>query len=252
MFKVSNKQNCKCFIIHLKRAEKRKPYVNEIISKLSMETEIISAVDGKLLTKDAINSHYSKKPLYQPTYPFEVNNGEIGCFLSFRKAWQKIVDQNLSAGLIFEDDVSLNLHVFEKSLASSLKWIEEHGYIQFQVRSIPKNSKALKTNQEVRLLQPSPILLRCSAQLVSYSTAKKLLELTKKFDRPVDGLLQLNWITDMQITSIDPSGVMDNTYASGGSNLSLSIPFSLRMIQEFKRIKYRYNLRRYINKYNKV
>ena len=52
-----------------------------------------------------------------------------------------------------------------------------------------------------------PTLLRCSAQLVSYSTAKKLLEITKKFDRPVDGLLQLHWNTKINITTICPSGV---------------------------------------------
>lgn len=249
---MPNLQNCKCFIIHLKRAEKRNPYVNEIISKLSIETEIIDAVDGKLLTSDTILKHLSKTPLYHPAYPFEVNNGEIGCFLSFRKAWQKIVDQNLSAGLIFEDDVSLDLHVFKKSFASSLKWVDEYGYIQFQVRDISKKSKILKSNQEVQLLEPSPILLRCSAQLVSYSAAKKLLEVTQKFDRPVDGLLQLSWNTNIHVTSIYPSGVIDNTHASGGSNLSLKIPFVLRLKQEFKRIIYRYKLKKYAKKYYKV
>ncbi|MDC1293092.1 glycosyltransferase family 25 protein, partial [Amylibacter sp.] len=225
---------------------------NEIISKINMETEIIDAVDGKLLARDIILKHYSKTPLHQPAYPFILNNGEIGCFLSFRKAWQNIVDQNLSAGLIFEDDVSLDLHVFEKSLTSSFKWINEYGYIQFQVRDNPKNSKILISNQEAQLLQPSPILLRCSAQLVSYSSAKKLLEVTEKFDRPVDGLLQLDWDTGIQVTSINPSGVNDNTNASGGSNLSLRIPFSRRIKQEFKRIKYRYDLQKYVKKYNKV
>lgn len=249
---MSNIQNCKCFIIHLNRAKNRKPYVDDIISKINMETEIINAVDGKLLTRDTISNYYSKTPLYQPAYPFNLNNGEIGCFLSFRNAWQKIVDQKLSAGLIFEDDVSLDLNIFQKSLDSSLKWVNEYGYIQFQVRNIPKKSKILKSNQRSQLLQPSPILLRCSAQLISYSTAKRLLEVTQKFDRPVDTLLQLNWNTNIQVTSINPSGVIDNTYASGGSNLSLRIPFSQRLRQEFKRIKYRYNLKRYVKRYNKV
>ena len=51
---MSSNQNYKCFIIHLKRAKKRKAYVDEIISKLNIETEIIEAVDGKLLTKKNI------------------------------------------------------------------------------------------------------------------------------------------------------------------------------------------------------
>ena len=249
---MSDNQNYKCFIIHLKRAKNRKPYVDNIISKLNLTSEIIDAVDGKLLTDKNVLNHYSETPLYSPSYPFKVNKGEVGCFLSFRKAWQKIVDQKLSAGLIFEDDVSLDLDAFNESLTSAFKWIDEYGYIQFQVRDIPKNSKSIKSYQGVHLLQPMPTLLRCSAQLVSYSTAKKLLEITKRFDRPVDGLLQLNWDTKINITTISPSGVIDNTRASGGSNLSLKIPLNQRLTQEFNRIKYRYYIKKYTNKYHKI
>jgi len=177
---VSNIQDYKCFIIHLKRAKNRKPYVDDIISKLNMTSEIIDAVDGRLLTDKNILKHYSETPLYSPSYPFKVNKGEVGCFLSFRKAWQKIVDQKLSAGLIFEDDVSLNPDTFNESLTSALKWIDEYGYIQFQVRDIPKNSKSIKSYQGVHLLKPMPTLLRCSAQLISYSTAKKTFGNYKK------------------------------------------------------------------------
>ena len=74
-----NNQKYKCFIIHLKRAKQRRAYVDEIISKLNIETEIIDAVDGRLLTKNKILQYYSETPLFQPVYPFKVNKGEIGC-----------------------------------------------------------------------------------------------------------------------------------------------------------------------------
>ena len=119
-------------------AKQRRAYVDEIISKLNIETEIIDAVDGRLLTNNKISKFYSETPLFQPAYPFKVNKGEIGCFLSFRKAWQNIVDENLSSGLIFEDDVSLNIDEFQNSFDTALSWIKKHGYIQFQVRNIPK------------------------------------------------------------------------------------------------------------------
>ena len=96
------------------------------------------------------------------------------------------------------------------------------------------------------------VLVTGSAGFIGSTTAKKLLEVTQKFDRPVDGLLQLSWNTKIHVTSIYPSGVIDNTHASGGSNLSLKIPLSLRLKQEFKRIKYRYNLKKCIDKYNKI
>ena len=137
-----------------------------------------------------------RTPLFQPAYPFRVNKGEIGCFLSFRKAWQNIVDQNLAGGLIFEDDVSLNLDVFQHSFDTALRWIRKAWIHSISSQEcFQKNQKLLKLHRDVHLLKPSPTLLRCSAQLVSYSTAKRLLEITEQFDRPVDGLLQLNWST---------------------------------------------------------
>jgi hypothetical protein len=45
---------------------------------------------------------------------------------------------------------------------------------------------------------------------------------------------------------------MDNTYASGGSNLSLKIPFNQRLKQEYNRIWYRYYIKKYTKKYYKV
>lgn len=247
---VSNHQKHKCFIIHLKRAKKRKAYVDEIIKNLDMKSEVINAIDGKLLTEEKILRYYSSIPLFDPKYPFKLNKGEIGCFLSFRKVWKKIVDQELSAGLIFEDDASLDPIIFQKSLDSALKWITEFGYIQFQVREISKKSKVLATNKSIKLLEPSPTLLRCSAQLISYSTAKKLLQITKKFDRPVDTFLQTCWNTNIKVTSIEPSGVIDNTNASGGSNLSLQVPLSKKLKQEYNRVKYRYYIKKYSEKYS--
>ena len=63
-----NNTDYKCFIIHLKRAEKRKVYVNNIISQLSVPSEIINAVDGKLLSDNDISKYFSTDPLFEPKY----------------------------------------------------------------------------------------------------------------------------------------------------------------------------------------
>ena len=46
--------NHKCFIIHLKRAVKRKKTVHSIISKMECEAKIIDAIDGSTLTAQDI------------------------------------------------------------------------------------------------------------------------------------------------------------------------------------------------------
>ena len=43
--------NIKCFIIHLKRAHKRKSFVDDIIKNVPIDSEIINAVDGKYYLK---------------------------------------------------------------------------------------------------------------------------------------------------------------------------------------------------------
>tara|TARA_B110000211_G_scaffold37816_3_gene38143 strand:+ start:3477 stop:4280 length:804 start_codon:yes stop_codon:yes gene_type:complete len=237
--------NYKGFIIHLKRSQQRKNQVIDLISKIPFDTEIVDAIDGHSLPQTTIDNYYSKKTFFKPKYPFTMNIGEIGCFLSHRSVWKKIVAQNLTAGIIFEDDVQIDPNVFSDSLKSSLKWSSKYGYIQFQVRDIPQKSKILHSDNNVKLIQPSPILLRTSAQLVSYATAVTLLENTKKFDRPIDGMLQMHWFTGVNPVCIVPSGVTDRTHETGGSTLSIKKSNIISLYRIIQRIIYRIKIRNY-------
>ena len=51
-----------------------------------------------------------------------------------------------------------------------------------------------------------------------------LKDITNKFDRPVDTLIQSNWHTGINITSIKPSGVKDNTYKFALTKFLLAKP----------------------------
>ena len=229
----------KSFIIHLERSEGRKAQVKDLISKSPFEVEIVDAVDGRLLSDADISKYYSEQPILRPKYPFSLNAGEIGCFLSHRAAWQKIVDQNLTAGLVFEDDVQIDPSVFMQSVEAAKIWSTDFGFIQFQVRGIPENCKVVNTDGDVRLLQPSPTLLRCSAQLINRATALHLLKETEIFDRPVDTFLQMHWATDVRPVCVSPSGVTDRTQETGGSTLSLARSTGSKILREWKRFIYR-------------
>lgn len=212
--------NLKCFIIHLKRAKARKVFVDNIIKNISLKTEIIEAVDGNLLTNIEVNNILNENKAFRPKYPFKINSGEIGCFLSHRKAWRQIVDQNLDAGLILEDDIRIDHFTFDKSLKFAIQNIKSCKYVQFQVREIKKKYKILKSQNELELLHPTPTLLRTSAQLVSYDAAIELLEITSKIDRPIDTMLQMFWKTNIKCFCINKSGITDHTFEAGGSTLS--------------------------------
>ena len=238
----------KSFIIHLKRSERRKAQVEDLISKSPFDAEVVDAVDGRLLSEADIDACYTEQSFLRPKYPFGMNAGEIGCFLSHRAAWRKIVDQNLTAGLVFEDDVQIDPDVFLKSVKAAQVWSKDYGYIQFQVRGVPERCDVLEKHAEVELLQPSPTLLRCSAQLINRATAIHLLKETEKFDRPVDGVLQMHWATGLRPVCVEPSGVADRTRETGGSTLSIKTPKLTKLVREWQRMVYRRKIVRYSKK----
>ena len=231
--------NIKCFIIHLKRAHKRKSFVDDIIKNVPIDSEIINAVDGKILSKKDIDNILSYNKIYNPKYPFKINSGEIGCFLSHRKAWKKIVEQKLDAGLILEDDIRISPFTFNKSFNFSLKNIQKYKYIQFQVRENKRKSTIIQTENELELLYPVPTQLRTSAQLVSFEAAVELLNKTKKIDRPVDTTLQMFWETKIKCYCVNKSGISDHTLEAGGSTLVQKNHSKLKLLRNIKRFVYR-------------
>jgi glycosyl transferase, family 25 len=246
------KNNHKCFIIHLKRAIKRKKTVQSIILNMECETKIIDAVDGKALSAQYISQFCNNNNYFRPKYPFTINNGEIGCFLSHREAWKAIVNEKLEAGLIIEDDCQIDIKKFDKSLKIAIKHVKKLGYIQFQTREIPSNALEIKKIDGVTILHPKTIPLRTSAQLVSYDAALLLLEKSKKIDRPVDGFLQLFWLTGQNISCILPSGISDTTQNSGGSTLSIKQSTKSSIYRSIIRFLYRMKIKIYSIIYKKI
>jgi len=235
----------KTFIVHLQRATGRKVQVRDLLSKAPYEAEVVDAVDGAKLPAAEMDACYRVKSFMQPKYPFKLSLGEIGCFLSHRKVWQLIVDQGLDGGLIFEDDVAIDPTTFAQALTLAENHVRELGYIQFQVREVKDLTTVFTQDGDTKIVQPIVTPLRTSAQFVSGAAAQELLELTEKFDRPVDGLLQLYWETGLQLSCVVPSGVSDRTEATGGSTLSSKHSFGRKLVREYKRMRYRSQIQKY-------
>ncbi|MBS9718655.1 glycosyltransferase family 25 protein [Pseudohalocynthiibacter aestuariivivens] len=235
----------KTFIVHLQRATGRKAQVQDLVSKAPYDAQIIDAVDGAKLPQTVLTNYYSGKTLFKPAYPFKLNVGEIGCFLSHRKVWNAIVEQNLDAGLIFEDDVQILPGQFGPAVAIAERNIEKLGYIQFQVRIVPDQNQVLAETLNAKIVQPIVTPLRTSAQFVSRAAAERLLNLTQKIDRPIDGFLQLHWETGVHLSCVVPSGVSDRTAETGGSTLSAKQPLIKKLARELKRNRYKTQIRKY-------
>ncbi|WP_417409012.1 glycosyltransferase family 25 protein [Hoeflea sp.] len=230
-------------MIHLTRAEARRAQVDRILEACPIPARVIEAVDGRALPAAEIDAVYSRKSLLAPRYPFELGAGEIGCFLSHRKAWQAIVDKGLEAGLVIEDDVEIDSTIFSKALELARKHVGDLGYIQFQTRPVKGPSAVVAREGSVSIVRPQLGQLRTSAQLVSAEHAAHLLALTERFDRPVDSFLQMSWVTSKPLCCAVPPGITDRTAQSGGSTISQKKQLSDRLSREIKRFVYRRRIR---------
>lgn len=231
------------FIIHLGRAEARRPQVERLKATLPLPVNVVDAVDGMALGDDKIEAVY-RRHLHRPHYPFALRKAEVGCFLSHRKAWQAIVDGGLDAGLIVEDDVEPVEASFGPALALAMKTIRAGDYIRFPYRSHTDSGAEVAKAGEATLVEPAHVGLGMQMQLVGRQAAAELLKMTETFDRPVDTTIQMRWRAKVRILAVRPPAVRQIGHLLGGTIVQKkSKTFAEVLSREVKRAWYRLALR---------
>lgn len=227
------------FVIHLERAKDRRAQAETLVAELPY-ARLLPAVDGAALAPEARDRAF-RPGILQPAYPFDLRPGEIGCFLSHRAAWSRLVESEAEAALIIEDDMALGAG-FGEALALAQRHVTEMGYIQFQTRAV--TAPVIDQQGQAVLMQPDLTPLRTSGQLVARWVAERLLSLTEPFDRPVDTFLQMHWHTGLRLGVISPSGLIDRTELIGGSTIGAKKSLTERLTREWHRTRYRAAVRR--------
>ena len=115
-------------VIHMPSSTERGQNVATILDILPGAQEI-GAVDGRV-SGAAGDVELLPGNLHEPAYPFELLPGEVGCFLSHRKCWQRIVDEGWDHALIVEDDMGLNLKARDDLMALLERNATEDSYIR--------------------------------------------------------------------------------------------------------------------------
>jgi GR25 family glycosyltransferase involved in LPS biosynthesis len=231
----------KAFIIHLARSTDRQQQVDLLSQTLPVPTDVIDAVDAKNLTEEDVRRFY-KPGLHAPHYPFDLNIREVACFLSHRKAWQTIVDQKLVAGLVLEDDVALTPD-FAAAYTAAAAFVRPEDFIRFPFRTNREQGPEVFAANKSRILEAKPVGLGMVMQLVGYEAAKRLLAVTETFDRPVDTMLQMNWVTGLSPLAVVPGGVREVSSQLGGSTIQQQKPVLEKLRREILRPIYRMRIK---------
>ncbi|MBT0882303.1 glycosyltransferase family 25 protein [Campylobacter sp. 2018MI13] len=110
----------KFFIINLEQDIEKRQKITALCESLGLNYEIIKAVYGKALSEDEIKKNTYPKEEQLKLFKRTLSLGEIGCAMSHRLCYQKIIEQNLEDAIILEDDA-----VFDKNLLEFLKYKNE-------------------------------------------------------------------------------------------------------------------------------
>ena len=206
----------KAYIIHLERAVARRSQATLLAGSLPIPGEILPAIDGRALTEDARDS-VVRRTIHSPRYPFPLNAGEIGCFLSHRKAWQAILDDGCDAGLVVEDDVEIASPEFATVVQAAVASIQPDEVIRFPLHDRGESTVVARTLAGVRFLEPRLPGLNMQMQLVGREAARRLLDGSRLFDRPVDSYVQMQWLHGTRVLSARPVVIREIEAMLGGT-----------------------------------
>ncbi|MEY8839602.1 glycosyltransferase family 25 protein [Cribrihabitans sp. XS_ASV171] len=228
------------FIIHMAGDHKRAPNVRQLLDRLP-EAEVVEAVRGAdLLAKGEVRTRPGD--LHRPRYPFALSGGEVGCFLSHRACWQRIVEEGLDHALIVEDDLAPISPEWEAALHLAQANAGAESYIRLPAKLRETPVAMVGERNGARLFLPGVIGLQTVAQVVGRDAAKRLLAASEVIDRPVDSFLQMHWVTHQPVHTVQPSGVRELTEELGGSTIQKR-PAGSRALREVRRALYRAQLR---------
>ena len=223
-------------IIHMPGSSNRTANVEHLLFSLP-KAEVIEAVNGRAVAADLAEILYPGDQ-HEPNYPFPLSPGEVGCFLSHRRCWQRIVDADWDYALIVEDDLALDSLLWEDALALIAQQASQESFIRLPAKHREVPTVQISQQGNCKLFLPKVIGLQTVAQVVGRAAAQRLLTATEQLDRPVDTFLQMHWVHGQKIQTILPNGVSEQTEALGGSTIQKRKSGS-KLTREFKRSLYR-------------
>ncbi|ASM52276.1 glycosyl transferase, family 25 [Pseudoalteromonas espejiana DSM 9414] len=227
------------FVINLARSTKRLKQTTERLSAVNLTFKRIDAIDGNNLTVKQKYLHYSSQ-INKQKYHYALSNGQIGCYLSHRKAWQKIVDEKLKYAIVLEDDFYI-----DESIHDAIKNIEQlnQPWQLIKLAAYENRTRPIayqhSLNNHQQLVIHKKLMTGCCATAISYEGAKQLLKATAQFGRPVDCDLQHIWETQVNGFSLMPYPIMQDAniksdIASCTTKTRIKKAFLRRKIQQIK------------------
>lgn len=194
----------KVFVINLARSPERLAKIALQLDAIGIPFDRIDALDGKELSDEFIEK-VSPARIVSKSYHRALSKAEVACSLSHKKAWQRILDEDLDFAIVLEDDVEI-LENFSDvvTLLSGLPHCNWDFIKLYPLRR--RGGKNISNRCDFKghtFVTYHRFPLGCLGQAISRQGAESLTRNLPYVTEPVDGQLKSWWET-----GVFPFGLM--------------------------------------------
>ncbi len=195
------------FIINMQKDTKRRSAITARLENFGLQSSFIEGVDGGAMSDKDIALVYdsAKRKRY---FGRDMTKGEIGCLLSHRNIFIKMVDEQIPVAVILEDDVIFEPD-FKQALAaisvSHMKWdvIRFLGSKKIYKRGCRKIAKLGDTRYQFARLPTAPG--GAHGYMLTLKAATIMLKHMQKSWIPIDTLQGRCWETGLETLVLYPA-----------------------------------------------
>ena len=178
------------FIINLKKDKAKKQHMQDLCNKQHLQVKFIEAVDGRKLSQTQIKKVYDKQQSIKAINR-ELTKAEVGCALSHRKVYQKMLTENIQQAVILEDDIVFNQN-FKQAMVLALKLPMDWQLLLLGYNAYLNNPKRKEYLYKIQAILHWVISVPLEnaegtyGYLINQTGVKILLTATEKLVMPID------------------------------------------------------------------
>ncbi|ETZ04553.1 glycosyltransferase family 25 protein [Holospora undulata] len=191
-------------VLNLRRSPKRYESFMRLACELPFEVNRLEAKDGKDLSEDFKDLFVDERGYgwhYGGKFP---SSGTIGCYLSHRLAWEKMVQHAIPWMVVFEDDITFCPKLLSKVLCELLIQYKDHVDIcSFSLRGKGMPLKVGKVLTH-RLCVYGRDVYCAGAYLLNLKSAKQLFKYSFPMQFQIDDYYTQTWRWNLVFTGLEP------------------------------------------------
>lgn len=185
-------------VISLTEQSVRRRRMQEQLNAIGVKWEFVDGIKGAALGAYPVGYDRKKRLSY---YGYDLSWGELGCLMSHRKAWQRVVDLGQTC-MVLEDDVTL-LPILEHALTVA-KTFEGHWDL-FRLHSVQDKLPVQVCEIEgFRVFENLDDPGSAAAFLIKPVAAARLLEMSESFFMMNDDFVEARFLHHQRILAIRP------------------------------------------------